>query len=196
MRLSKTAWLILGIGIFAILFGSLGTVYLGRASEQRQLNSRLLADQENLTKLISQRADLDKALTRAKTELNTAKGAFPTSVESIEIGERLFELADDWDLEVTEFTSSEPTNQEAEDVTYFVTAFTVEVAGEVDDIVKFIDAIATHRDFATATLERVSMEVPEPLTEEEKEGLTEEEIEEAETPSATVQLVIYGYKGE
>ena len=39
------------------------------------------------------------------------------------------------------------------------------------------------------------MTVPEPLTEEEKEELTEAEIVDAETPSATINLTIYTYKG-
>lgn len=85
---------------------------------------------------------------------------------------------------------------EAEDVTYLITTFTVKVKGEVADILEFIDTIVTHSDLTTATIELANINVPEPLTEEEKEALTEEEIEEKETPSATITLVIYAYKGE
>ena len=99
------------------------------------------------------------------------------------------------------------------------------------NILDFINAIVTSEDFTCATAEVVDINIPEPLTEAEKEaikegltaeiieglaeeGLTEEEreellealaealaaaeeeIEELETSSATIELAIYGYQGE
>jgi hypothetical protein len=149
-------------------------------------------------------------------------------VESIEVDELLFGIAWDWGLEITSLTASEPSDLkvavevetediEVEDVTYLVTSFTVDVKGKapesdlkteeykayidkaVDDILNFIHTIVTHRDFDTATVELVNIVIPDPISEEEKEGLTEEQIEEREgmqAPSATINLVIYSYKGE
>jgi hypothetical protein len=213
MRFSRTAWLILGIGILVIALGSLYMLYLQQGREQEQLNEALFAAQSAVPRLASERANLESTLTelednlaQATSELETAQAVFPTSTESIEVDELLFGIADDWGLDVTNLTASEPSDEkvnveaeediEVEDVTYLVTSFTVEVKGEVADILKFIDTIVTHSDLTTATIEQANINVPEPLTEEEKEALTEEEIEEKETPSATINIIIYAYKGE
>ena len=192
MKLSKTAWLILGIGIFVIALGSLYMVYSRQGSEEEQLSNSLLAAQQTLSRLTSERADSESTLTKmedklaqAELLLHKAKAKFPGLVESTDYAERLFNIADGCDLAVTEFTSLEPADQtaEAKDVTYFVTSFSVKVEGEVTDILDFINAIATSEYFTTATIELVDMDIPEEETEEEE-------------PSASIGLVIYGYKGE
>lgn len=201
MRLSKTAWLILGAGIFIIAFATLYMVYSRRSGEQEQLNSSLAVAQGALPQLISEREDLESQLTQWESQLTEATSSlakiearFPESVQSIEYDERLFELADDCDLEITSLTASEPSSKKVkveaedikvEDITYATTSFRVEVRGEVDDILDFINAIATGEHFITATVESVDMDIPEP-----------EEGEEAEKPTATIELVIYGYEGE
>jgi len=235
MKLSKTAWIILLVGIFIIAIGSLYWLYLQEGPKQEELNAQLSAVQAQLPKLAEQRASLESTLTELEdklaqvtSQLKTAKAAFPALVESIEVDELLFGFADTWGLEITSLTASEPRDQkvkveveaedvEVEDITYLVTSFTVDVQGKapesdlteeeykayidkaVDDILNFINTIVNHRDFDTATIELVNIVVPEPLSEEEKEELTEELIEEREgieVPSATINLVIYSYKGE
>ena len=236
MKLSKTAWIILLAGIFIIAFASLYWLYLQEKNEQVELNAALAATQATLPKLAEQRASLESTLTELEdklaqvtSQLKTTKAVFPASVQSIEVDELLFGMADDWDLEITSLTATEPHDQkvkvevedediEVEDITYLVTYFTVDVEGKapesdfkteeeykayidkaVDDILNFIHTIVNHRDFDTATIELVNIVVPEPLSEKEKEELTEElikEREEIEVPSATIQLVIYSYEGE
>lgn len=202
MRIGKIAWLVLGIGILIIAAVTLYMVYSRQISQQEDLDASLSTAQSTLPKLVSERENLEGQLTQlksglaqAESSLSTAKKSFPESVESIEYGEILFQIADDSDLEITSLTSSEPSDETVEDITYWVTSFKVEVKGEVADILKFVNAIATGEDFTTATAEVVNIDIPEPLTEEEKEVLTEEEIEEEEMPSASIKLVIYSYEG-
>jgi len=223
MKFGRTSQVILGIGLFAIGFGSLYTIYLGQESEQEELNSNLSVAQATLPKLVSQKQDLESQLTQlesdlaeARTSLSNIKVGFPKSVESIEYDEVLVGIADECDLEIIKVTATEPADEEVESepideeiesepvdeeietvtVTYAVTSFEVGVKGKVVDILDFVNAIATGDDFTTATAELVSISIPEPLTEAEKEELTEEEIEEAEMPIATIKIVIYSYKGE
>ena len=121
------------------------------------------------------------------------------------------------DLEVEIALETDDQDQEVGFVNYFVTSFTIEVEpvepapeaeGEFEeyfnrtiaDILDFISAIATGDDFTTATVELVNISVPEPFAEEEEEIVEEieeeEEIEEVEVLIATIDLEIYGYKGE
>ena len=219
MKLSKIAWIILVIGIFVIASGSLYWLYLQEGPKQEELSGQLSTVQARIPKLAAERANLESTLTELEdklaqvtSQLKTAKAVFPAAVESIEVDELLFGIAYDWDLEITSLTASEPSDLkvevevevetediEVEDVTYLVTSFDVDVKGEVSDILNFIHTIVTHRDFDTATVEIVSIIIPDPVSEDEKAGLSEEEIEEREemdTPSANIKLVIYSYKEE
>jgi len=204
MKLSRTAWLILGIGIFAIAIGVLCWVFLQQMQEQKGLNNSLSLAQATLPRVISERNDLESQLPQVESELaeaelllNGVKARFPESVESIEYDEVLFDIADDCDLEIIELTASEPNDQEIEGITYSVTSFKVEVEGKyggyvdktVGDILDFINTIvsteysAGETNFVNAIIKEVNMEVPEPGDREEK-------------PSATIKLDIYGYQGE
>lgn len=215
MRLSRTAWLILVIGVFVIAFAGLYMIYLREQQAQEPLNEALAVAQTVLPKLTTEATNLENALTemedrlaQAKSHLQTAKAIFPTRrVESIEVDEVLFGIADNWDIEITNLTATEPGDQivpveveiediEVEDIDFTVTTFTVQVKGAVADILDFIHTIVNHQDFDSATVELVNIVVPEPLTLAEKEGKSEEDIEEAEIPSATLTLTIYNYQGE
>ena len=216
LRLSKTAWLILGIGIFIIAFGGLYMLYSQQDNEGKQLDDSLLAAQTTLPKVTSEKEDwerqltqlesqltqLDSQLTQATSLLAQRKMSFPESVESIEYDERLFQIANGSGLEITTLTASEPGDEtvevevediEVEDITYSVTSFMVNVKGKaselpfeteealqnyidvtVDKILAFITTIVTDKDFTTATVELVNINIPEPLTDEEKEQMKEE----------------------
>jgi len=198
MRLSKAAWLILGIGILVIAMGSLYMVYLQQGREQQALNDSLSVAQATLPQLTTDRGEkesqliqLEGELTQAESLLGEAKVKFSALVESIEHAEELFRIADGYDLVIAAFTSSEPRDEGIGDITYFVTSFTVKVEGEVADILDLINTIATSDYFTSATIKVVSMGIPEPLAEAELEG----KGTEVEKPWAIINLVIYGYKG-
>ncbi len=195
-RLSKTAWLILGIGIFVIAMGSLYFLYSRQGGEQGQLNDSLSVAQATLPGLVSEKEDWESQLTQLESQLtqwesqlsqavsllDTTQASLPESVESIEYDEELFRIADGWRLEIINLTASESRDKEVqvevedievEDITFLVTSFTVDVRGEVNDILGFINTIVTSEDFTCATVELVNINIPEPLTEEEKEAITE-----------------------
>ena len=208
MRLSKTAWLILGAGVFIIAFGTLFMLHSQQSGEQEWLEDSLSVAQAALPQLISEREDLksqltqlESQLTQATSSLSSSKARFPKSVQSIEYDEALFDIAEDCDLQIIKITASEPRDEKVEDITYTTTTFEVVVRSEesppstvgdfeiyidetVDNILEFINIIATDEDFANATIELVNMEKLEPP----------EEIKGDETgPEATVRLIIYGF---
>lgn len=191
MKLSNTALLILGIGIFVIVLASLVWVYLEQRGERAALDDSLSAAQATVTTLVSEEKDWESQLSQLESELaqatvllSTAKLNFPHPVESIEVDEKLFMVADSWDLEVIGLTSSTPTKEVVENVTYSVTSFTVNIKGEVADILSFANTIATDEYFDNATVKLASANVPEPRIGGE---------EEEEKPLASFVLNIYSY---
>ena len=219
MKLTKTSLMVLGIGIIIIAAASLFMAYQGQVQQRQEARDSLANAEKNLQSFtdIKEATDVEliqlenelqewqNELSQLETELVQAEltlaqtGArFPISVESIEYDEVLFSFARDANnLMITSLTASEPTEiTTLEGITYTTTFFTVEVRGEVADILNFINTIVADDDFQTAVLEPITIDIPDPLTEAEKEDMTEEEIKEAEMLSATINLMLYTYQGE
>ena len=209
MKFGKVAQLVLAIGIFAIAAVFLYQMYQGRQNEYEQINTQVAASQTLLLKLESDKAELEGQLSSSQVQLEQAvaslsegKAKFPEQIESIEYGELFFKMAHDRDLEMMRLSASEPAKLNVEDVTFTVTTFTMEVRGEVADMVDFVNGIAIGDDFTTTNVDVVNIRVPEPLTISEKEALVaqeaegDEEIEKSKSPSADIRVYIYSYEGE
>lgn len=209
MKFGKTAQLVLAIGIFAIALIFLYRMNQEREVEHEELNTQLVAAQQLLPPLIAESEELESRLSQLQVELDQAeaslsrgKAKFPVSIDSIRYDELLCQMAYDRDLEMMNLFTLEPAERNVEDVIYTVDAFTMEVMGQVADILAFVNAIAIGEDFTTAVVELVDIRVPEPMTLQEQEALAlagqePAEGEEApEAPSAIVKLTIYSYEGD
>jgi hypothetical protein len=210
MKISKTALIVLGIGVFILAFAIIFVMYSGQNGEQEQLNNRLSSTQGLLPGLITEKGDLADQLAQQQDEVDKAKAAldkieaqFPKSAESIEYDEVLFKLAEECDLTIVELTASEPASEgvKGTDITYDIRTFTAVVHNAdsppgnaadfelyidetVQKVLDFIHLVVTTPDFGVATVQLVSINGLEPP----------EEIKGDETgPEATLQLAIYGF---
>jgi hypothetical protein len=217
MKLSKTTWMVLGIGVIIIAAVSLYMVYQGQVQKRQEARDSLANVEQNLQSFTNikeateveliqledelqewqnELSQLETELAQAKLTLDQTGARFPSSVESIEYDEVLFSFAHDANLKITSLTAGEPAETITEDITvpaeltteditvpmditiegitYATTFFTVEVKGEVADILDFVNRVVTDEGFKTAVLEPVSIEVPEPLSDAEKESIKEE----------------------
>ena len=87
MKVSKTALLVLGIGIFILGFAVLFVIYSGQLGEREQLNNSLTKTQGLLPELIAEKEDLvgqlaqwEDELDKARLALSQSEGRFPKSV--------------------------------------------------------------------------------------------------------------------
>jgi len=178
MKISKKVWLIVGIVVFAVVLGILVRTYIQQVQEQEQLRTSITGQQTLLRRLTTDKADLEDELEQAESLLNKSKAQFPESVESIEYGEYLFEIAGECNLELTQLSPSIPADKKVGAVTYYVGSFVVKVSGNMDDILAFIYAIRTGGDFElpwSADVKSISMAV-------------------GEETQATITLDIYAYR--
>jgi hypothetical protein len=179
MKLSKKVGLIVVIVIFAVALGVLFWIYSGQNGERADLNERLLRAQTILPGLTNNRAEKEDELTQAESLLATSQAQFPESVESIEYGEDLFEIADDCNVSLTKLTASKPAKKKVGTVTYSVSSFNLVVGGSIDNILDFIYALRTGDDFQlpwSAEVNSINMNVG--------------------GGSVKINLIIYGYKGK
>jgi hypothetical protein len=178
MKLSKKALLIVVIVIFVVALGVLFYIYSGQNGERAQLNERLSYAKTLLPGLVNNRETKEDELTQAESLLYASQAQFPESIESIEYGDDLFEIADDCNVSLTKLTASNPTNKTVGGVTYSVSSFDVVVQGSIDNILDFIYALRTGDDFQlpwSAEVNGVKTNIS--------------------GGSAIIDLVIYGYKG-
>ena len=178
MKLSKKVLLITLIVVFAVALGVLFSIYSGQNGEKAELNDRLSWAQTVLPSLVDNRETKEDELTQAESLLAASQAQFPESVESIEYGDDLFEIADDCNVSLAKLTASKPADKTVGTVTYSVSTFTVVVYGSIDSIMEFIYALRTGDDFQlpwSAEINSVKTNVS--------------------GGSANINLVIYGYKG-
>ena len=218
MKLGRTAWLVLGIGIFAIAFVFLYMASSRQLSEQADIKSSLTLAQNSLPKLISQREVLasqlsqqqsqlslkQSALAEAESLLSKAEAMFPESIESIDYSEILFKIAQKYNLEVNSLKASEPNDRKVENVIYDVTTIEIEVRPAdprpttVEAFQKYIDdAIDNVLKFVDTVVRDGSFTntTIEVVDMKYLDPPDEEHIEAAEKPTATIRIVIYSYKG-
>lgn len=178
MKLSRKVWLIVVIAIFAVVLGILFTIYSGQAGERSQLDDRLSRARTLLPGLAASKQSLEDQVAQAQSSLNANQAKFPQSIESIEYGDDLFEIADDCNVDIAQISASPPTGRTVGSIAYSVSSFVVVVNGSMDDILEFIDAIRTGDDFQlpwSAEVNSINIDVS--------------------SSKASISLNIYGYKG-
>jgi hypothetical protein len=157
MKLSRRAGLILGaVAIVGALIAAY-VIYSGLAPKRSDLNQRLERAQTFLPILTNQKNDLLDQLARAQSTLDTSQSQFPQSVESIEYGEYLYEIAHDCNVELTVLSFPQPATRTVGDVTYSVVTLSLPVSGSLDNIFDFIEMLRTDYRFDSTEITAVSM---------------------------------------
>lgn len=185
MKLGKTSWSVLAVGIVVIMAGTLGMARSQQVSEQNQQKEELAVAQLRLDRfqvrqLYAQEDELKERLNIATSQLEAAKDDLRQSTDSIELTPSLFELAEACSVEITAISSSRVASDELESITWSVVRLTFTAEGSLPNLIAFI--ISLNNDFTTGVVESTDIAIP---------GATGEG-----TPSANIRLVIYGYRGD
>ncbi|MBA7704032.1 hypothetical protein ES703_112830 [subsurface metagenome] len=191
MRLGKRARIFLAGGIFVVLMASLFLVYAQHNQERNRLSDELSLVQLALTrfspeKLSAQQRVLESRLTRTELELATAKNRLRQSIESIEVTDTLFEVADTHNVEIIGIDSPGVTGEELEGVNLSILSLTAMVEGDVSNLVDFI--IELSEEFPTSVDSSVEILFPTSVDESEETDV--------EKPIASIELRIHTYEGD
>jgi len=166
--------MILGAVVLVAALVVVGVFYFRQAGERADLNDRLDIAQTLLPALTKQKQDLEDELASAQSSLDTSRVEFPESVDSIEYGEYLFEIADDCNVALASLSFPKPTTKKVGTVTYSVVSLSLPIKGTLANIFEFIDTIRTDDRFASTEVKNINMNVG---------------------GSVTISVDIYGYKG-
>ena len=192
MKLSRRAWIILLAGIFIIGLVSINTAYSKQDEERSRLNQELSVaqarlaqyapEQDSAQELASQQEELESQLVQIETQLKNVKANLSQSIQSIEVTDTLFKVAESCGVEITEIGSPGLNDEALEGLNCSMLMLTVKAEGSVLKLVNFILGLSD--EFPTGVVEAVDINVPE-VTEEETEN-----------PSANLELHIHTYEGD
>ena len=185
MKLSKKSGLILIVGIAISIFAGLWLARGQQVDEQEQLHEELSIVAMRLNglqgeEISSQQGELEKQLSQAISQLETAKAVLSQSTESIAVSGTLFDIAEAIGVEITEISSSHLSSDSLGGITCSVLPLSVTVEGDVPDIISFVGSL--NHDFKTGIVKSVEISIPETTSEE--------------TVSANIQLHIYTFQGD
>lgn len=188
MKLSKKKWLFLGIGIFVILGAGLGMLWTQRVQEQRQLKQELslaqlrLKKSEDVRQPSPQQVALQDRLTQLGSQLTVTKSSLSQLIETIEVNETLFDIAETSGVEITQINSAVLTDIKLDKIPCSALRSNLQIEGDTGNILDFI--YKWTEKFPTGVV--VSVQITD-----QSEG-----AEPTISTSANIELLIYSYSGD
>jgi len=184
LKLSKTSYLVIVLGVVACVFVFLWVMRGKQVQEQERLNDELSVAMMILDKIksdegLSQQEGLETQISQVLSQLETAKATLSQSTNSIAVSGTLFDIAGVAGVEITNISSSPHSAGDWEGVAFSVLPVTVTVEGDVPGILSFISSL--NSDLNAAVINSAVITIPEATSEEK--------------PSASIQLSIYTYQG-
>lgn len=182
MKLSKTSWLAIIIGVFIISLAGLGVVRSNQVREHNNLKETLALTQLKLQTIQleqfpQRQEELEQQLSQTIAKSESARAVLSQPIGGIIISDLLFDLAEANSVNITEVASSGMADSNLEGVPCSELAIRAAVTGEVGDLVNFITAL--NNELRTGFVSAMDMNIPE----------------SGETPSARIHLVVYTHKG-
>jgi hypothetical protein len=200
MKVSKSTWLFLGIGIVVILLVVVSVVYAKQNDTKKQLAQEFAATQLKLSnistaELVAQQEELESKLAQTSFELEAAQASLAQPVESIPASQAILAVARTYKVKVTEISSSGSTETTLVKLGCLALPITIRVTGPTGNTVGFINGLTDR--FGTGVVKSVEINVPEGTPSAEEQPAEEQPAEEqpAEETSATIHLQIYFYQG-
>lgn len=180
MKLNKNTLLLIGVAALLAFFVYLNTNHNQQVEGQGKLNDELAFVKQRISMiqvepLNSQLASLNEQLSRTMADVESAKESLSVEVKSVDIGDRLLQLAGASGVEMTSIISPGRGTEDMEGVICSILPLTVQVKGEITNIITFIASLNNSLD--TGVVKTVDIQVSE------EEG-----------PTANVSIVIYTYE--
>lgn len=188
-KLSRKALIFITVGVVVVVAGSLGILNTQLGQDQEQLNQELEVAKLRLDKhppgeFSQQIRELEWRTTQLESQVNAAKYRLIQTVESIEITDTVFQVAEDYEVEIVEIKSLGVDSEDLSGYIYTVLLLSVKAEGSIPSLVDYIFGLS--RKLPTGVFETVKIEDPSVVSAEA----------ESVIPSATINLRIYSYQGE
>lgn len=180
-KLGRASQLILLVGIFLILFIPMWMIYQQQPAKQAQLEQELSNLETILAAPTTKKDILEAEIKQAEAELEAAKAVFLDPNQGPEIIDRLLELAESNDIDVTKTevsTSQEKITVGENKIEYPMLTFDIDLKGQVPRFQNFL--LALDDNFPTCQVKEVKFSITE---------------EEGEEDTASIKIDLFCYEG-
>jgi multidrug efflux pump subunit AcrA (membrane-fusion protein) len=183
IKLSKTSWLILAVGLFVVVAAGLGITRSQQAQEQGRLSDELTLSEQSLASiqiagLAAQLAELQQSADQAQLQLDQAQQSLEQTVISVDITNEFFSIASTCGVTVISLSTSPILPNQYEGIGLTTTSLSAQVQGELSALIDFVESLNT--EFTTGVIEAMQIDIPQSDSEE--------------TPSINIQMTIYSYE--
>lgn len=184
LKLSKTSWLILAIGLFIVVMAGLGLIRSQQSKEQGRLSEELTASQQSLDALQisgmqSQLTGLQQKALQDQQQLDAAQKQLEQTIVSVDVTDKFFSIASTCGVTVISLNTAPIVSNKYENIDLNQTTINGEVEGPLPALIIFVQSL--NNDFTTGQVKSAEIEIPP--------------ISTNATPSANVQMTIYTYEG-
>lgn len=201
-KISKKFWLATLVGIAILAFAGLGMGYSYQGREQGRLNQELEQAQLILknagSNLSSEKQQLEQKLSQTNSEIGSLKKQLTANVESIEVVDYLFFVAERTGMVVLNVSVSSPQTIKLNNINYRMSSVAVRLQGIMPDLLDFINKWCDEN--RTSVIESVQSAMTESSSDNSTDNATVTDqgqiMPERGIIVATLKLVVYSYAGD
>ncbi len=163
IRISKTVWVLVAIGVFLLIFIPLGMAYRNQVDEQDNLLGQLNTTRQASAKipineLKAKEDSLKTQIVTLNDKVSTALTKLDKPTNDIIATDDLFDLAGATKVEIVQLTSAGTGKQNIENLNCTVLPLTMRIEGDVARIIDFI--LELSNTFTTGVVGSVDISVP------------------------------------
>jgi TolA-binding protein len=184
LKLSKTSWIILAAGLFIVVMAGLGITRSQQLQEQGRLDDELGISQQSLanlqiTDLQLQLDELQQTAAQEQLQLDETQKQLEQTVVSVDVTDEFFSIASNCGVMVINLITSPIVPNIYEGIGLSTTSLNAAVEGALPNLIDFVERL--NNDFTTGLIKSTQIDIPPSSSNE--------------TPSASVQMIIYSYEG-
>jgi hypothetical protein len=184
LKLSKTSWLLLSLGVFIVVLASLGMTRSRQLQDQARMSEELTSSGTELnnlkvSQLQTQLEKLQEKVGAGEAQLVEAREKLRQGIESADVTDRFFLIAGDCNVAVTNLTTSAIKEKILEDIACSMISLSASVTGDTADLIDFV--VSLNHGYANGYVESAQITIPEASDESE--------------PTVSLEMFVYSYEG-
>lgn len=196
MKFSKTSWIFLAVGIVLIAGISLGWIYSQQNDQQQQLATQLSQAKIRLSgiktdDLQARKEQLTQQIGQYNVQLADAKTRLSSLKDSLDVTNTLLADAKNYGVDVVEISSPGLSGENLSGTNCEILAVALTIKGDISRIAGFVYSLS--QIFPTSSIKSVQADVEKTAP---AASPSPSEPTTVKTTTATINLVIYNYKGE
>ena len=183
LKLSKTSWIILGVGVFIVALAVLGITRSQQAKEQATLEDELEMSQTSLAlmqidEMQAELAGLEQTVAEEQAELDLASNLLNQTVVSVDVTDEFFSIASACGVLVVNISTSPIAPNIYEGLGLSATSLSAALEGDLPNLIDFVEAL--YSGFNTGQIKMAQIDIPPSSSDD--------------TPTANIQMTIYSYE--